>query len=180
VADQLRWARFHLGDGRAESGGRVLPAEVLRRMKEPTVALRSSTLGDAIGIGWFLRDVAAFAPLGTAGRRTDSSLSCSPCPGGSSPSSRCPTPARTMASSSTRPSSAGRCRPTCGGLLPGDADEYIIISGGLKGQRGFFTRDDTGAVAGVDLAGRLFNRTPTASLEGLTTGTKSASVEGKS
>jgi hypothetical protein len=38
-----------------------------------------------------------------------------------------------------------------------------IISGGLKGQRGFFTRDDTGEVAGVDLAGRLFNRTPAAS-----------------
>ena len=42
VADQLRWARFHLGDGRAESGVRVLPAEVLHRMKEPTVALRGS------------------------------------------------------------------------------------------------------------------------------------------
>jgi hypothetical protein len=56
-------------------------------------------------------------------------------------------------------------RPACPGLAcgAGDADEYIIISGGLKGQRGFFTRDDTGAVAGVDLAGRLFNRTPAAS-----------------
>src|SRR6266508_520893 len=36
AADQLRWARFHLGDGRAESGVRVLPAEVLHRMKQPT------------------------------------------------------------------------------------------------------------------------------------------------
>ncbi len=34
--------------------------------------------------------------------------------------------------------------------------------GGLKGQRGFFTRDESGAVVGVDLAGRLFNRVPTA------------------
>ena len=57
VADQLRWARFHLGDGRAESGAHVLPAEVLHRMKAPTVALRGSNLGDAIGIGWFLREV---------------------------------------------------------------------------------------------------------------------------
>jgi hypothetical protein len=28
----------------------------------------------------------------------------------------------------------------------------------LKGLRGFFTRDDTGAVVGIDLAGRLFKR----------------------
>jgi hypothetical protein len=49
------------------------------------------------------------------------------------------------------------------GLLPGDADEYIITSGALTGQRGFFTRDETGAVVGVDLAGRLLNRVPTTS-----------------
>ncbi|MFL5882105.1 MAG: hypothetical protein ACJ782_18940 [Actinomycetota bacterium] len=39
------------------------------------------------------------------------------------------------------------------GLLPGDADEYVITSGALMGQRGFFTRDDRGTVVGVDLAG---------------------------
>jgi hypothetical protein len=33
----------------------------------------------------------------------------------------------------------------------------------MKGQRGFFTCDHSGAVVGVDLAGRLFNRVPTAS-----------------
>ena len=42
------------------------------------------------------------------------------------------------------------------GLLPGD--EYIVTSGALKGQRGFFTRDDSGAIVGADLAGRLFTR----------------------
>ena len=67
VADQLRWARFHLGDGRAESGARVLPAEVLRRMKEPTAALRGSSLGDALGIGWFLRDVDGVRTVGHGG-----------------------------------------------------------------------------------------------------------------
>jgi hypothetical protein len=46
------------------------------------------------------------------------------------------------------------------GLLPGDADEYIITGGAFQGQRGFFTRDETGAVAGVDLVGRLFRRVP--------------------
>jgi hypothetical protein len=44
------------------------------------------------------------------------------------------------------------------GLLPGQADEYMITKGALKGQRGFFTREETGAVVGVDLAGRLFSR----------------------
>ena len=67
VADQLRWARFHLGDGRAESGARVLPAEVLQRMQEPTVELRGSTLGDAFGICWFLRDVDGVRTVGHGG-----------------------------------------------------------------------------------------------------------------
>ena len=49
------------------------------------------------------------------------------------------------------------------GLLPGDEDEYIVTSGGLTGQRGFFTRDESGVVVGVDLAGRLFNRVATTS-----------------
>lgn len=48
--------------------------------------------------------------------------------------------------------------PTAVGLLPGAGDEYIVTEGGLKGQRGFFTRNDSGAVIGIDLAGRLFNR----------------------
>ncbi len=47
------------------------------------------------------------------------------------------------------------------GLLPGDRDEYIITGGAFQGQRGFFTRDETGAVVGADLAGRLFRRVPT-------------------
>ena len=67
VADQLRWARFHLGDGRAESRERVLPAEVLHRMKEPTAELRGSTLGDAFGICWFLRDVDGVRTVGHGG-----------------------------------------------------------------------------------------------------------------
>src|SRR5262245_20807388 len=46
VSDQLWWARFHLGDGRAGSGDQILPAGVLRQMQEQTVELRGSTLGD--------------------------------------------------------------------------------------------------------------------------------------
>jgi CubicO group peptidase (beta-lactamase class C family) len=67
VAEQLRWARFHLGDGRADSGVSVLPPARLHQMQEPTVALRSSSLGDAIGIGWFLREVDGVRAVGSAG-----------------------------------------------------------------------------------------------------------------
>ena len=42
------------------------------------------------------------------------------------------------------------------GLLP--RDEYIVTDGEYAGQRGFFTRDASGAVTGVDLAGRLATR----------------------
>ena len=48
-------------------GVRVLPAETLHRMNEPMLALRGSNLGDAIGTGWFLRDVDGSAPSGRAG-----------------------------------------------------------------------------------------------------------------
>lgn len=51
--------------------------------------------------------------------------------------------------------------PATAGLLPSAGDEYIITDGGLKGQRGYFTRDADGAVVGVDLAGRLFIRDQT-------------------
>ncbi|MEA2533647.1 MAG: hypothetical protein QOJ93_1458 [Actinomycetota bacterium] len=49
------------------------------------------------------------------------------------------------------------------GLLPANADEYVITSGAMKGLRGVFTRDKSGAVVGIDLAGRLFSRVPTPS-----------------
>ena len=49
------------------------------------------------------------------------------------------------------------------GLLPGDTDEDVITGGAFTGQRGLFTRDQRGAVVGVDPAGRLVNRVPTAS-----------------
>ncbi len=67
VADLLNFAQFHLGDGRTANGKRVLPTHVLQQMKEPTVKLQASNLGDAIGIGWFLRDVNGVRTVGHAG-----------------------------------------------------------------------------------------------------------------
>jgi CubicO group peptidase (beta-lactamase class C family) len=227
VTDQLRWARFHLGDGRADGGASILPAGVLHQMREPTVALRGSSLGDAIGIGWFLRDVdgvrtaghggsanGQFAELLTVPERDFAVVSLA----NSGPdgigfnqavvrwalaaylgvTDRDPEPARydearaaelagrydidvmtlviaageagltlevgikpeiRAASDSEMPPDYP---PAAIGLLPGEGDEYILTAGGMKGQRGFFTRDENGVIVGVDLAGRLFGRVPPA------------------
>ncbi len=225
IHDQLRWARFHLGDGRAGGGVRLLPGELLDRMKEPTVALRGSNLGDAIGIGWFVRDVDGVRAVGHGGsangqfadvlmvpERDFAVVSLSNAGPQGIPfnqaairwaldaylevSERDPEPlaydetqAREVTGSyendvmtltidvaeaelrlevlikaEIRAAAVKELPPDHApfrfGLLPGDADEYVITSGAFKGQRGFFTRDERGAVVGVDLAGRLFSRAP--------------------
>jgi CubicO group peptidase (beta-lactamase class C family) len=55
--DLITWARFHLGDGTARNGSRVLSESLLKRMQEPTVEMKGSALGDYVGISWLLRDV---------------------------------------------------------------------------------------------------------------------------
>ncbi len=55
--DMLIWARFHLGDGTAANGTRVLEESTLRRMQQPTVAMPGSALGDHVGISWLLSEV---------------------------------------------------------------------------------------------------------------------------
>ena len=67
AVDQLAWARFHLGDGTAPDGTRLLPPELLRRMHEPTVDMRGSTLGDYVGISWLLRDLGEVRLVGHGG-----------------------------------------------------------------------------------------------------------------
>lgn len=57
AADQIRWARFHLGDGTAFDGSRLLSTESLKRMQQPTVSMPGSAIGDHVGISWLLRDV---------------------------------------------------------------------------------------------------------------------------
>jgi CubicO group peptidase (beta-lactamase class C family) len=226
AADLLRWARFHLGDGRAASGAVMLPADVLRRMREPTAALRASTLGDAIGIGWFLRDVGGVRTVGHAGsaigqfaelltvpERDFALVALSNAGPDGIPCNQAVVRWALQAylgvadrDPEPLPYDAARARAVVGryendamtltvgtagagltlearlkpavraaldtdpgpdyppaaiGLLPGDGDEYIVTDGGLQGQRGFFSRDEGGAVVGIDLAGRLFSRVST-------------------
>jgi CubicO group peptidase (beta-lactamase class C family) len=214
AADVLRWARFHLA-----SGGST--GEVLRRMREPTVALRGSSLGDAIGIGWFLRDIDGVRTAGHGGSANGQFAELLLVPerdfavvalGNEGPdgipfnqevvrwalrnylgiTERDPEPlpfdearAREVAGSYQNEvmtftiGIAGgglkmevRIKPEIRaaadkepppdpapfdvGLLP--RDEYIVTDGEYAGQRGFFSRDESGAITGVDLAGRLASR----------------------
>ena len=58
--DLLRYARFHLGDGRVDSGARLLSAEFMASMRSPRVgdALHNGCLAsfaDEVGLSWFSR-----------------------------------------------------------------------------------------------------------------------------
>jgi len=219
VSDLLRWARFQLGDGDG-----VLPSGELRRMRDQTVELRASTLGDGFGICWFLREVGGIGTIGHGGSGNGQFAELLIVPeqnfavvslANAGPEGypfnqavvrwalenylgvveREPEPvpydeararqvtgryaidamnldiatdgARLTLAVGIKPEIRAASdaemppdyAPAAMGLLPGDGDEYIITEGGLKGQRGFFTRDDAGAVIGVDLAGRIFGRT---------------------
>ena len=55
--DQLVWARFHLGDGTAADGTRILSEESLRAMQQATADMKGSAIGDAVGISWLLSEV---------------------------------------------------------------------------------------------------------------------------
>ncbi|MGW3205139.1 serine hydrolase domain-containing protein [Streptomyces sp. NPDC001135] len=216
TSDLLRWARFQLGGTEGP-----LTAETLRRMQEPTVELRGSTLGDAFGICWFLRDVDGVRTVGHGGsgngqfaelllvpERDFAVVSLSNAdPDGYQFNQavlkralelflgvveREPEPlpydeerAREVAGRYEIDAmnldiavEAGRLTLAVGikpeiraasdaemppdhpaaeiGFLP--RDEYLVVEGGLKGQRGFFSRATDGTVTGVDLGGRLFTR----------------------
>jgi CubicO group peptidase (beta-lactamase class C family) len=227
VAEQLRWARFHLGDGHAESGERVLPTEFLGRMQTQTVALQGSSLGDAIGIGWFLRTINGVRAFGHAGsangqfadllivpERKFAVVSMSNADPNGIPFNQAvirwalqtmlgvteqdvePLPynqARaneivgtyendgmtfTIRADGAKMTLEVRIKPAFRkasdkelppdpppfdiGLLPGDKDEYLVSDGAYKGQRGIFSRDNSGAVVALDLAGRVAHRVRTA------------------
>jgi len=219
LSDLLAWGRFHLGDGRG-----VLSADTLTRMRTPTVELHGSSLGDAIGICWFLKQVGEVATAGHGGSSNgqfadlllvperDFAVAVLSNAGPDSglafneavvkwalekylgvveeaPESLPYDEARatevvgvygnammvlTIAFDGAGLTIACDIRPEVRAaaatelppdmpaasmaLLPGEGNEFIVTEGGLTGQRGIFTRDDNGAMVGVDLAGRTFGR----------------------
>ncbi len=54
AGDQLRYARFHMGDGTAEDGTRVLSPESMALMQTPVT---SAGVDRDVGISWFLREI---------------------------------------------------------------------------------------------------------------------------
>jgi CubicO group peptidase (beta-lactamase class C family) len=228
VSDLLRWARFHLGDksvvtGPSADGAEVLPDAVRLQMQVPTVEIPSSTLGDAFGLCWFLKDIGGVGTVGHGGSGNGQFVDFLLVPerGFAIVSAANAGPAGVPCNTELvrwalehylgvaekdpepEPYDAARAAEIAGayendamtftitadgtslslevlirpeiraasdvqlpadyppfpfGLLPGDGDQYIVTGGAMKGQRGFFGRDENGAVTGVDLAGRLFNR----------------------
>ena len=55
VEDVLRYARFHLGDGTAEDGTRIVSRSSLQEMREPQAEIGALDR-DAVGIAWMIRD----------------------------------------------------------------------------------------------------------------------------
>lgn len=221
--DLLRWAKFHLGDLDSDTSDRILSRAGRDRMQTPSFRLRASNLGQAIGIGWFLRTIdgvdtvghlgsanGQFAELLIVPRRRFAVVSLANAGPDGIPFNRRivrwalqeylglvdadPVPDRFDAiraaelagtyenevmtlsirvekdamvlkvsmkpevrAASERPLPPDHA-PFAFGLLPGDPEEYIIMSGAFEGQRGYFTRNEAGTIAGVDLAGRLFRR----------------------
>lgn len=65
--DQIAWARFHMGDGRAASGERILDSETLHRMQVPTADCFGNAIGDQCGISWWLKDVGGVTTVSHGG-----------------------------------------------------------------------------------------------------------------
>jgi CubicO group peptidase (beta-lactamase class C family) len=225
VADLLAWARFHLGDGRAPSGARLLSIELLHRMQEPTVQMHGAALGDFVGISWFLRDLDGVRIVDHGGttlgqhaeltlvpsQRIAVAILTNSSPNGATlnrdvtgwalaelaglrppePATGTRTAAELAAYVGTFETSAALCQvePRADGLLvrartkaetlrelgldPADVeasedlplllvgdsgDQYVVSAGPAKGLRGYFQRDDTGAVQRLHIGGRLAER----------------------
>ena len=65
MTDLLAYARFHMGDGTAANGERVLKRESLDQMR--AAQLRKQGTDDEIGLAWHIRTVGAIRTLGHGG-----------------------------------------------------------------------------------------------------------------
>ena len=230
AADQIAWARFHLGDGTARDGTRVLSEKLLKQMQEPTVDIKGSALGDYVGISWLLRDVDAVRLVGHGGTtngqhstflmvpaRQFALISMTNCgPNGPQLNDQLtrwaleaylgvvdadPEPVelgdaalaeytghyetlavevdfttstvhggRLVGRITVKPEVLAQLReagtevpdeeqpPLIIGMLEGEGDRYVITEGAAKGMKGYFTRDDSGAISGVHVGGRMATR----------------------
>jgi CubicO group peptidase (beta-lactamase class C family) len=221
--DQIKWARFHMGDGRAAEGTRVLSEELLKRMQEPTVDA-GGAIGDHVGISWILRGIDGVRLVQHGGdgaghhsefvmvpERDFAITTLANGPGGvelgqnlvrwaleayvgvverdPEPVAR---PAAELASytglyetiavffditvnggglvleGKVKPELAAQMMaqgerppempPFPLSFLSADGDRFFVTDGPLKGEKGYFHRDPTGAVQGVHFGGRYATR----------------------
>jgi CubicO group peptidase (beta-lactamase class C family) len=55
AGDQLKWAAFHMGDGKAADGKRVLRKSTLNLMQKPQA--KAGSMADSVGISWLISTV---------------------------------------------------------------------------------------------------------------------------
>ncbi len=72
VKDQLRYARFHMGDGTAEDGTRILSPQSMALMQTPAVEAANE---ERVGITWFMRDLGNGMKLLRHGGATNGQMS---------------------------------------------------------------------------------------------------------
>lgn len=65
VRDQLKYARFHMGDGTTPSGERILSAETMADMQSEQTS--AASISDAVGLPWLLRDIGGVRTVGHGG-----------------------------------------------------------------------------------------------------------------
>lgn len=68
VRDQLRYARFHLGDGRAADGTHLLSEATLKSMQHPLV--KAGSMAEAVGVSWLLATVGGVRTVAHGGATT--------------------------------------------------------------------------------------------------------------
>jgi hypothetical protein len=221
AGDLMRWARFHLGDGKGVDGAQVLTRASLDLMKQPTFDIGGGALGDAVGISWFLRDVDgvrivehggntigqastfemvperdfALAILTNRGTMLNEELERWALEAYLGVIVRDPEPVKVddaklaeyvgryetiavvchitasdgglVLDTQVRPEVWAKIsddempkqEPYPLGILPGDGDRYIVTGGEAKGMKGYFARDESGAIEAVHIGGRLAERT---------------------
>jgi CubicO group peptidase (beta-lactamase class C family) len=65
VRDLLSYAQFHLGDGTASDGARLLQPESLAAMRSPVAPAGNAV--DFVGLSWMLRDIGGIRTVGHTG-----------------------------------------------------------------------------------------------------------------
>lgn len=75
IPDQFRYAKFHLGDGTAEDGTRVLSKESLDYMKSRLYEIQPDGSGDAMGLSWMLHEMPGGLHLVRHGGGTNGQIS---------------------------------------------------------------------------------------------------------